>query len=149
MAAVVFPDKAVRRKECCHHQQHLYSSRAAAVPVLGAAAAITANRPTVISVRPTVQMDNRNLVLPAETVVLLVEPAEGLEGLVIPRELDQVLRTVKVRQGLHPAAAAAEATRHLREPALTTVAVVVMVLRVASCLPIRQQQAADEDGEYS
>ena len=148
MVAVVLPGKAVRRKDCCQHQQHLHSQRAAAVPVLGVAAAITAKRPTVMSLLPTVQMDNRNLVLLAETVVLLVEPAEGLEGLVIPMALDQVARQVKVRQEQHRAAeAAADMRLDCRQQ--TTVAPVEMVRRVASCSRIRQQQAAYEDGEYS
>ena len=70
-----------------------------------------------------------------------------LAGLAIPQALDQVMQTVKVQLAQHPAAAAAVATRHVRE--MTTVAVVEMVRRVASCSRIRQQQAADEDGEYS
>jgi hypothetical protein len=49
-------------------------------------------------------------------------------------------------QAQHRAAAAAVAV-HL--VSLTTVAVVGLVRRVASCSRIRQQQAADEDGEYS
>ena len=89
------------------------------------------------------------LVRLVEPAVRLAVLAAVLEGLAILRELDRVLRTVKVRQGLHPAAAAAAATRHLRERELTTVAVVEMVRRVASCSRIRQQQAAYEDGEYS
>ena len=81
-----------------------------------------------------------------EPVVRLEELAAVLEGLAILRELDLVLRTVKVRMGLHPAAAAAAATRHLRDrELLTTVAVVERVRRVGSCSRIRQ---ATGDGEY-
>ena len=146
MVAAVLPETAVGRKEWRHQQ--IYSQRTAAVPVLGVAAAITANRPTVMALRPTVQMDHRTLVLLAETVVLLVEPAEGLEGLVIPLALDQVARQVKVRQEQHRAAAAAVDMR-LDYRQITTAAPVEMVQRVGSCSRIRQQQAADDDGEYS
>jgi hypothetical protein len=110
------------------------------------AAVMAALRATVTRTQ-TAAMVLHRLVGVVEPVVRLVELAAVLEGLAIPRELDQVSRTVKVRQGLHPAAAAAAATRHLRDPALTTVAVVVLVLRVASCSHIRP--AETEDGEQS
>ena len=116
--------------------------------VLAVLAVMAAVRP-VTPAHKTVQTALLGLVRLVEPAVRLVELAAVLEGLAILRELDRVLRTVKVRQGLHPAAAAAVATRHLRERELTTVAVVEMVRRVASCSHIRQQQAADEDGEYS
>jgi hypothetical protein len=49
-------------------------------------------------------------------------------------------------QDRHPVAAEAVERRSVT---LTTVAVVELVRRVASCSRIVQQQAADEDGEYS
>jgi len=147
MVAAVLPEAAVRRKDCCHYQQQMYSWLVAEAPVLGVAAAITARRQTV-KLTQSETTDHRTLVLLAETVVLLVEPLAVLAVLVIPLALDQVSRQVKVRQEQHRAAEAAVDMR-LDYRQITTAAPVEMVQRVGSCSRIRQQQAADDDGEYS
>ena len=79
----------------------------------------------------------------AGPVVLLVE----LVAVLAERVPSTHLRFLDSEAQAQHRAAAGAVVVHL--VSLTTVAVVVLVQRVGSCSRIRQQQAADDDGEYS